>query len=225
MIQRAALPLAAVLSASLAAAFALAFRLPLPVPGFAALAAAALAGAGTLALLAWLPAGWVWTEDERLRLAFRARHGITDAAAASALEAITQTHGRATRLRRAARAMRDDMAARVDALADRLDLAAREIFYLPRRHQALRTVLSRSALIEEAARAHAALRRRKGEAATEDASRERLAAALGAIEEALDRTELSAARGLLHEVDVASGVAEDLLRPGGAGRRAVTARP
>ncbi|MFQ6550129.1 hypothetical protein AADZ90_019450 [Aestuariibius sp. 2305UL40-4] len=204
--------IAAGIAALASAGFAWFVRLPLPFPGFSALAAAFLALVGTLALMACMPRQWVWTEAERLRMAFQARHGVSDSAAGMALGAITTTHARAESLRRSAAVMQDDIAEEVERLADRLDTAAREIFYAPDRQRGLRNVLVRSELIEEAAAAHAALRRRK-HAPTEDLSRDKLSAALVALDAAFDQTDLLAARGLLQEVEVASDVAERLLTP------------
>jgi len=159
-----------------------------------------------------MPRSWVWSEAERLRHAFQARHGLLEQAAGLALTTITGAHARATSLRQAASVMRDDISARVISVADRLDAAAREIFYTPDRQRDLRTVLVRSELIEEAATAHAALRRRK-HTATEDESRQKLAAAVDALNAAFEQTDLLAARGLLQEVEVASDVAERVLKP------------
>ena len=203
---------AALTAIALSVWFAWAVRLPLPFEGFAAVAAASLAFLGTLTLIAWMPRGWVWTEAEQLRQAFQARHGVSDYAAGSALEAITSAHDRASALRDAASVMRDDVGEKVVAVADRMDAAAREIFYEPERHRDLRAVLIRSELIEDAAEAHAALRRRK-HAETEDASRQKLIAAVDALDAAFDQTELLAARGLLAEVEAASDVAETVLKP------------
>ena len=204
--------IAASIAALAGVGFAWFVRLPLPFPGFSALAAACLAALGTLALVAWMPRKWVWTDAERLRMAFQARHGVSEAAAGMALGAITTTHARAESLRRSAAVMREDIAKEVMAIADRLDTAAREIFYAPDRQRGLRNVLVRSELIEEAAAAHAALRRRK-HTPTEDLSRSKLSAALEALDAAFDQTDLLAARGLLQEVEVASDVAERLLTP------------
>ena len=212
MSPRACLAASALLAALASAAFAWLVRLPLPFPGFAAVAAAGLAALATLTLVSWMPPSWVWTEEERLRHAFRARHGMSDEAAGSALETITRTHRRAGALRAAARAMRDDVADRVNAVADRMDAAAREIFYVPERQRDLRAVLIRSELIEDAAGAHAALRRRN-HVGTEDASRQKLLAAVQALDAAFDQTDLLAARGLLAEVEAASEVAETVLKP------------
>ena len=203
---------AALVAAVASAAFAWLVRLPLPFDGFAAVGAAGLAFLGTVSLMAWMPAGWVWTEAEQLRHAFRARHGVSEYAAGSALEAITTTHARASVLRGAATSMRDDVAERVSAVADRMDAAAREIFYEPERHRDLRAVLIRSELIEDAAVAHATLRKRE-QADTEEASRQKLIAAVAALQAAFDQTDLLAARGLLAEVEAASDVAETVLKP------------
>ena len=218
MSPRTSVILAAVIAAVLAAAFALGLRLPLPFDGFAVVAAAALAFVGTLALTAWMPASWVWSDAERLRLAFQARHGISDVAAGSARGDHT-AHDRARALRVSAGAMRQDMAEEVGAVADRLDAAAREIFYEPSNQRALRGVMVRSELIEEAASAHAALRQ-KADKAVEETSRAKLRTAVEALNAAFDATDLMAAKGLLREVEVASDVAERLLTP----RRELQAR-
>lgn len=212
MSPRASLWLTGGAAAIVAAGFAWLVRLPLPFDGFAVLAAAALACVGTLALIAWLPPRWVWSDAETLRLAFQARHGLTDTGAEMALDAITTAHARAETLRRSAAVMRDDMAAKVNGVADRLDTAAREIFYVPDRRRDLRNVLLRAELIVDAASAHARLRGRN-QTETEDQSRTKLTAAVDALDAAFDQTELLAARGLLQEVGVASDVAERLLTP------------
>lgn len=212
--------MAGLMGAVLSAGFAWFVRLPLPFDGFAALVAAGLAFWATLTLVTWMPGRWIWTEAERLRHAFQARHGVSDYAAGSALEAITTAHARATTLRAAASAMRDDVAERVHAVADRLDVAAREIFYTPQRQRDLRAVLIRSKLIEDAAAAHAMLRERN-HSETEDASRQKLITAVDALDAAFDQTDLLAARGLLAEVEAASEVAETVLKP----RRRIPTRP
>lgn len=211
---------AGIAAAVLSASFTWSMRMPLPFPGFAAVAAAGLACLGTLTVVAWMPRRWVWTDAEQLRHAFQARHGGTDYAIDSALEAITTAHMRANALRRSATAMRDDVAKQVAAVADRMDAAAREIFYAPDRHRDLRAILIRSELIEDAAAAHAALRSRKQDA-TEDASRQKLLGAVNSLKAALDETDLLAARGLLAEVEAASDVAEAVLKP----RRNLTSDP
>jgi len=203
---------AGLFAAVLSVGFTWAFRMPLPFQGFAAFAAAGLAFLGTLTLVAWMPRGWVWSDAEQLRHAFQARHGGTDYAIDSALEAITTAHARARALRQSATTMRDDVAEKVSSVADRMDAAAREIFYAPDRHRDLRAILIRSELIEDAAKAHAALRRRNQET-TEDASRQKLLSAVDSLAAAFDQTELLVARGLLAEVEAASEVAETVLKP------------
>jgi hypothetical protein len=212
MTPRTVLWVAGTLCAAFGAAFAWFVRLPLPFDGFAVIVAGVLAFWGTVSVLAWMPIGWLWTDAERLRYAFRGRHGISDDAADVALGAITTAHERANTLRGAARVMRDDVAERVKTAADRLDSAAHEIFYAPQQQRELRAIVIRSELIEDAATAHAKLRAREHRL-TEDASREKLVAALDALEAAFDQTDLLTARGLLSEVEVASEVAESLLKP------------
>ncbi len=202
----------ALLAACGAIAFAWFMRLPLPFDGFAVLAAAGLAFLGTLTLVAIAPERWVWRDSERLRREFQARHGVSGAAADNVLETIERTHKRATVLRKSASHMRNDMAERILTTADRFDAAARELFYAPDRLRDLRAVLIRSELIEDAATAHAALRQRR-QNETEDVSRQKLSAAIEALEAAFDATDLMVARGLLAEVETASEVAETLLRP------------
>lgn len=212
MMPRLTLFFCGLLATCAAVTFAWLVRLPLPFDGFAVLAAAGLAFLGTLSLLAIAPANWIWTEAERLRMEFQARHGLTGATAENVLEAVERAHQRAIVLRKSAKHMRDDMAERVLSTADRFDAAARELFYTPDRLRDLRAVLIRSKLIEDAAIAHASLRRRK-HAETEEASRQKLFSALAALEEAFEETDLMAARGLFAEVETSSDVAETLLRP------------
>lgn len=193
-------------------AFVFSFRLPLPFDGFSVVAAAGLAALGTLTLVSFMPTRWVWSDLERLRHAFRARHGMSDAAAQSALDTIVTAHARAATLRQLAAAMRNDVAETIRAVADRIDASAREIFYTPYQQRALRDVLIRSELIETATLAHASLRRR-AQKETEEASRQNLLAAVKALDEAFDQTDLLAARGLLAEVETSSSVAELVLKP------------
>ena len=89
MSTRLSLCFSALISCGASIVFSWVTRLPLPFDGFAALTAALLAGLGTLCIVAWLPAKWVWSDVERLRHAFQARHGISEYAAGSALETIT----------------------------------------------------------------------------------------------------------------------------------------
>ncbi len=204
--------IAGLIAALLSIGFALFVRLPLPFSGFSAVAAAGLAAIGTVTLVAWFPRSWVWSDAELLRHAFQARHGVSEMAAGNALDMITQAHSRASAIRDASKAMRDDVAEKVGSVADRMDAAAREIFYDPDRQRDLRAVLVRSELIEDAAVAHAALRSKNHET-TANASRQKLLAAVDALEGAFDQTDLMAARGLLAEVEVASEVAETVLKP------------
>ncbi|MGR3491572.1 MAG: hypothetical protein ACU0DW_05890 [Shimia sp.] len=212
MSPRLRLLLSAILVAAAAVAYAWLVPMPRPFPFATAVIAAGLAALGTLAIAAWMPPRLLWTESEQVRLAFQARHGISGQSAEIALATITETHDRAVVLRRAATQMRPDIAQRVEAAADRLDLAAREIFYTPDRNRQLRAILVRARLIEDAATSHAKLRARN-QTETEKASRAGLLAALDALLAAFDESDLRAAEGLLSEVNVASDVAERLLKP------------
>lgn len=203
---------AGLLACLMATAFVFYVRLPLPFAGFSIVVASAMAALGTLTLVAFMPQRWVWSDIERLHHAFRARHGLSDAAAKAALDTVTTAHGRADALRHSAHAMRDDVGGTVRAVADRIDAAAREIFYSPNQQRALRTVLVRAELIESAADAHAKLRRRAPRE-TQDASRQQLLLAVKALDHAFDQTDLLAARGLLAEVETSSSVAEMVLKP------------
>ena len=121
----------AALAVLVSVAFALFARLPLPFEGFAALTAAGLALLLTVSLGLFLPIRWLWTDAERLQHAFRARHDISDARAASTLEAISTAHHRATAMRRASTRFADPLRDKAETAADLLDGAAREIFYDP----------------------------------------------------------------------------------------------
>lgn len=203
-------------AAAAATIFALNARLPLPFEGFAALAAAALAFAGTLAAGLAFPARWLWSDEERLHHAFRARHGLSDTRAELALEAITRAHGRAARLRLASADFSDALRDAAERSADALDAAARDIFYDPVTLATHRATLLRSELVEEAVDAHARLRARSRGKAIEpqiEASRDKVATALTSLEEALDAAGSRAADRLLIEVGVSSATAETLLKP------------
>lgn len=199
-----------------AVAFALTQRLPLPFDGFAALAAAVLATFATFGLTLFLPPSWVWTDDERLRHAFVARHQVSDDRADSALEAITLAHRRASVMRAAAAGFIPDLRAQTEAAADLLDGAAREIFYDPKTLPTHRANLIRAELVEEAVRTHAKLRDR-GDKTGIDAqvklSRDSLASALSSLEGAFAQAEARIANRLLTQVDTASATAETLLAP------------
>ena len=199
-------------------AFVAFVRLPLPFPGFTAVVAAVLALFGTLALGAWLPAKWLWTDTERLTAAFMARHDIMDARAQSALHAISGAHGRAAVLREGAAEVAPELAERAAAMADRLDTAAREIFYDPNRLPSLRAIITRSELISDAMGTHRALRGRMGESDQTAQSRETLIGALDALDQAFEASDAATAERLLAEVEAASSTAESLLAPRGRRR-------
>ncbi|MEM9756715.1 MAG: hypothetical protein AAF914_12010, partial [Pseudomonadota bacterium] len=162
------------------------------------------------------PLSWLWTEAERLRNAFSRRHGLSDTRSGLALAAITQAHHRADLLRDASVNFVDDLRAKAEGLADRLDAAAREIFYAPDALALHRKTLVRAELIEDAVAGHAALRAR-GESAANAAqmaeSRARVSDALDALEAAFDGAETRAADSLLANVEIASATAEALLAP------------
>ena len=198
----------------IAVVFVFVLRLPLPFDGFAAAAAAALAMILTLAFGLALPARLLWSDAERLAHAFSQRHAVSDASARVALDAITRAHDRAALLRGASGKFAEPLRARALELADRLDGAAREIFYDPDTLGVHRKTLVRSELIEEAVSAHATLRDR-GESDANSAqiaeSRARLGAALDALDDAFDASETRVADKLLAQVEVASATAETLL--------------
>ncbi|MEM9708732.1 MAG: hypothetical protein AAF871_08055 [Pseudomonadota bacterium] len=203
----------AILGALAATAFALFLRLPLPFEGFAAVAAGLLAFGITLTLVQFLPAAWIWTDAERLAHAFRKRHKISADRAESALSAITTAHGRAAALREQAAGFNAHLKDAAYDVADRLDGAAREIFYDPPSIEIHRKNLIRSDLIEEAVRAHAKLRQRRSESAQIEASRETLGRALASFQGATDAAEERVQNRILNEVTVSSETAETLLAP------------
>jgi hypothetical protein len=210
MSPRSAPYLLALIAALLASVFVLTQRLPLPFEGFAMLAAALLAGLGTLTLLAWAPIRWLWTDTDLIMAEFRRRHDITDLGAQNALTAITRAHAQASALRRAAGPMQPEMQTRVTGAADRLDQAARTLFYAPDRLRALQPVLSRAELIVEAAQSHHALRRAP-DSPQQEPSRAALRTAIDALHAAFDAGDARAAQSLLEKVETASGIAENLL--------------
>jgi len=202
-------PFVAALIAALASlVFVLTIRLPLPFAGFTYLAGAALAGLGTLALIAWMPARWLWSE------AFSLQHGLSDQGAVNAISAVVTAHDRATAMRRDAAEFSGQIRARVEGVADRLDAAAREIFYQPDRLRASQRVLVRAELIEDAVSAHRKLRGSAAEdAAIAETSRAELTRALDALDSAFDEADITTAEGHLAAVETASEVAEMLLAP------------
>lgn len=206
--------LVAIPAVVIAVAFALLVRLPMPFEGFAIVAAAAGALLLTLTFGLALPARLLWSDAERIAHAFSERHEISDASARVALDAITRAHDRASLLRGSSTRFAEPLKSRSETLADRLDGAAREIFYDPDTLGIHRKTLVRSELIEEAVMAHAQLRAR-GESDANSAqmteSRAKLGAALDALETAFDASEGQVADRLLAQVDVASATAESLL--------------
>ena len=206
--------LVAIPAVVIAAGFALGVRLPLPFDGFAIAVAAGLALILTLAFGLALPARLLWSDAERLAHAFSQRHAVSDASAKVALDAITRAHGRAALLRGASARFAEPLQDRARALADRLDGAAREIFYDPDTLSVHRKTLVRSELIEDAVAAHGALRGRAESDANRAQiaeSRAKLTAALDALDDAFDASETRVADKLLAQVDVASATAETLL--------------
>ena len=191
-----------------------AVRMPVFFDGSSIAVAAVLAFLGCLSAIAWMPEHWLWTDADRLAMAFRQYHKLSDLGANNALRTITETHERAESLRRHSLQFHDDLKHPLNAAADQLDASAREIFYQPSRLRALGPVLRRVELIEEATLAHKALRKRaQKNQATIALSREKLISALTAMDAAFSQTDLSAARGHLEQVDIASSVAERLLSP------------
>jgi len=216
---RAAPWLVAIPAVLIAVAFAFLVRLPLPFDGFSALAAAGLALLLTLAFGLALPARLLWSDSERIAHAFSVRHGMSDTGAKVALDAITRAHDIAALLRGASDRFAEPLQSRAIALADRLDSAARDIFYDPETLAVHRKTLVRSELIEDAVAAHAALRGRAetdANSAQVVESRAKVSAALDALEAAFDASETQLADKLLAQVEVASATAETLLAPRGA---------
>ncbi|MEM6941006.1 MAG: hypothetical protein AAF943_08435 [Pseudomonadota bacterium] len=206
--------IAALIGLTLSLSFVATQPIPTLFPGSTFAIAGALAGLITLSVIAWMPDRWLWSDADRLAQAFRAHHGLTDRSTMNALAAIRDAHARAQTLRAAATAFHADLKPHVMAAADRLDVSAREIFYEPSRLSALRAILNRSELIEDATRAHQTVRARgTPDDPTVVQSRETLLGALKALEEAFVASDLRVARGHLEQVKVASSVAESLLTP------------
>lgn len=209
---------AAVIAAALAVAFVLTVRLPPVTIGLTPFLAAGFAFVATLAIGLALPARWLWSDAERLHHAFSVRHGLSGTRSKLALDAITTAHDRAAALRAAARGFAEELREETDRAADTLDAAARDIFYDPETLSTHRAALVRSELVEDAVRAHARLRgKARGESIAPQvaASRDKVSAALGSLQEAFGAAEGRAANRLLSEVGAASETAETLLRPKG----------
>ena len=195
-------------------AFLTLVRLPQQAEALVIWLGAGLAFLATLSLAAWMPARWLWTDTERLTHAYKTRHGVADGRAQSALLAISGAHERAAVLRSAAPELAESLAERSEAMADKLDAAAREIFYDPGRLPALRSIISRSELISEAMDAHRSLRQRAGgDSDQTQKSRTQLIKALDALDEAFAQSDTIAADRLLAEVEASSTTAETLLAP------------
>lgn len=202
------------LAALISVAFVYNVRLPFIFDGSVVVIAAVLAFVLCMTILAWLPAGWLWTDAEMLSHAFKSYHRLSDQGTNNALAAITETHARAADLRKLSVQFHKDLQSQVERAADQLDAGAREIFYQPSRLRALGPVLRRAELIEDATRAHKALRgRAKSDHATVALSRKKLAGALDALQSAFAQSDLAVARGHLEQVEIASSVAENLLSP------------
>jgi hypothetical protein len=205
--------ISAVIAAALAVGFVAFVRLPMPFPGFAAVSAAVLAAIITLALICYAPTRWLYSDSELLTHAFKKRHDISDTRAALALDALSTAHQRALLIRSAASSFVPDLQTRALQAANALDQAARHLYYEPQRLPSLRGPIVRSELVEEAVAAHHALR---SEGATDrhaQASRDKLAPALEALEQAFQEANASFESQLLLQVEAASSTAETLLAP------------
>ncbi len=192
-------------------------RFPLPFQGFTALASGMLAALVCWAMLLAMPARWLHSEEALIAHAFQARHGVSAIGADNALGAVQQAHARAMTLRRVAGDFVPALRRQAEAVADRLDATARQLFYEPRAFRDLHAPLGRAELIEEVVHEHAALRGRIKAAGEGDsvkaASRARVSKALDALDEALRSVDLDRASQLLTSIEVKSEVAETLLRP------------
>lgn len=202
---------AAAIALCIAVAYALLVRLPLPFPGFAAVVAGLLAFLLTIAMVAAMPPRWMYSDAELLRHAFRSRHKVSDGRADMALVTLASTHDRASRIRSAAKSFIPDLKARAERAADRLDDAARELYYDPNRLDALRSPMVRAELVEEAVLGHATLKARDGAKDVAQSSREKLGAALDALEEAFAAADAATEARLLAQVEASSATAEALL--------------
>lgn len=207
--------LVAVIVTVSAAGFALIARLPLPFDGFAAVAAALMAGMSTLSLTMMAPARWIWTDAERLRHAFAQRHNMSELRSENVLDAITAAHARADQFRNGAALFAAPLDQRTKEMADRLDDIARDLFYHPDALSVHRQALVRSELIEEAVLGHASLRKRGQSdvnAPQIAQSKDRVDAALISLEDAFDHNENRLADRLVQQVEISSATAEMLLK-------------
>jgi len=206
-------------AAALMALFAWRAPLPLWFSGITWAVGAALAALLTLVIALWLPVRQLWGDEALLRHAFRQRHGLSETRAGNTLALILEAHGRARRLRSAAPAMRNDVQAALAEVADALDAAALDLFYTPSRLMALHKPLAHSELIEQATLAHhQLLHRAKAQEDSQasknlETSRQTLLSALYALEEAFYTDQMKQVAADLENVQVASAVAEGLLRP------------
>lgn len=207
--------LVAVIAAVLSASFAIFLRLPLPFDGFAAVAAAVIACALTLSLTMMAPAGWIWTDAERLRHAFAQRHNMSELRSENVIDAMTSAHARADQLRKSAAMFAAPLDQRTKEMAERLEDIARDLFYHPDALSVHRQALVRSELIEEAVLSHASLRKRGHDdvnAPQIAQSRHRIDAALTSLEDAFNHNENRLADRLVQQVEISSATAEMLLK-------------
>ena len=208
---------AAALGVTVSVVALLTLRFPVPFEGFTALAAGVCAGLSCLTILCAMPTRWLFSEEELLAHAFRERHGVSALGAANALRAVQRTHARAVTLRNVAKSFRPELRQRSNEVADRLDAAARRIFYDPSALRELQPALVRSHLIEDLVHDHAVLRDHVDAAGADDAvaatSRSRVADSLDALDGALRSVDLESANRILTRIEVTSDVAETLLAP------------
>ncbi len=192
-------------------------RFPLPFSGFAAVASGLCAGLSCAAVLFTMPTRWLFSEEELIAHAFRERHGVSALGADYALRAVQRAHTRAVTLRQVAQSFAPELRQRSGEVADRLDAAARRIFYQPSALRELQPALVRSHLIEDLVHDHAALRNHVDAAGADDAvaaaSRSRVADAINALDGALRAVDLESANRILTRIEVTSDVAETLLAP------------
>ena len=207
--------LLAALAAALAAGLAAAALLPLPwlFPWSDAAIWGGLTAVLGLGLVMMLPDRHLHSPKARLTHAFRQRHGVSEGRAELALDACAELHARADRLRLAGEALRPGAATEAEALAARLDRLARTIFYEPDRLGSVQPVAARSELVVEAAEGAAALVRTSPDGPERARAEEDLAAAMHALDHALEAIDRRAASSAADAVAIASETAETLLAP------------